>query len=138
MRSIPSRWKGAGARLALAALGVCLAASPAAADHYSASRKFGRGLAGMTTSFLELPGNMVAETRARGAAEGLPLGFAKGLGMIVVRTPVGVYETLSAPFPAPEGYRPIIRPEYPWSYFEDDGGRAEIGTPERTARRTVH
>src|SRR5262245_47183905 len=84
----------AAAPLALALLGAtCLAASPATAEDYDAPRKFGRGIAGMTTSFLELPGNMVAETRAHGAAEGIPLGFAKGLGMIVVRTPVGVYET---------------------------------------------
>lgn len=127
----------------LALLGaVCLTASPAAADHsrgeqYTASDKFVRGLAGMTTSFLEVPGNMVAETDERGAAEGLPIGFAKGLGMIVVRTPVGVYEFLSAPFPAPDGYRPIIRPEYPWSYFDDDSRRAEIDRPHphRHARR---
>lgn len=119
---------------------VCLTASPAAAEHYTAARKFGRGLAGMTTSFLEVPGNMVAETRARGVAEGLPVGFFKGLGMIIVRTPVGVYETVTAPFPAPDDYRPIIRPEYPWSYFEEDHRRAELDPrePERTARRDVH
>ena len=126
--------------LALAFAGALwLTASAASADQYDAPRKLGRGLAGMTTSFLEVPGNMVAETRAHGAAEGVPLGFFKGLGMIVVRTPVGVYETLSAPFPFPDSYRPIIRPEYPWSYFEENGKRAEIdrGEDTRTARRDV-
>jgi putative exosortase-associated protein (TIGR04073 family) len=101
---------------------VCLvvlvfAAAPAGAQ--TAVRKLGRGLAGMTTSFLELPGNMVAETRDQGAAVGIPLGFAKGLGMIVVRTLVGVYEFVSAPIPAPADYRPLLRPEFPWSYFEE-------------------
>src|SRR5215510_8200055 len=95
---------------------VWLLPSPCLAQ--TAARKCLRGLAGMTTSVLELPGNMVAETRTKGAAEGIPLGFAKGLGMIVVRTLVGVYEFLSAPFPAPAGYRPIIQPEFPWGYFE--------------------
>jgi putative exosortase-associated protein (TIGR04073 family) len=95
----------------------------APADAQSAARKLGRGLAGMTTSFLEVPGNMVAEQRVHGPAEGLPLGFAKGLGMIVVRTLVGVYEFVSAPFPAPAGFRPIIEPEFPWGYFEG-GGRS--------------
>ena len=133
---------------AVALLGaVCLTASQASARHeeheqYTAARKFGRGFAGMTTSFLEVPGNMVAETRDHGAGLGIPVGFFKGLGMIVVRTPVGVYETLSAPFPAPDGYRPIIRPEYPWSYFDEGKGpheRAEIGvTPYSTARRDVN
>src|SRR5213594_3112227 len=67
----------------LAAL-ILLLASPAGAQ--TAPRKFGRGLAGMTTSVLEVPGNMVAESRARGYGEGIPLGFAKGLGMIIPRT----------------------------------------------------
>jgi putative exosortase-associated protein (TIGR04073 family) len=99
---------------------VVSSSTPAGAD--TAADKFGRGLAGMTTFFLEVPGNMVADTRHYGPAEGLPLGFAKGLGMIVPRTLVGVYEFVSAPFPAPPGYRPILEPEYPWSYFQ--GGRS--------------
>lgn len=87
------------------------------AEAQTAARKFGRGLAAMTTAFLEVPGNMVEQTRKRGAAEGLPLGFAIGLGMIVPRVLVGVYEFVSAPFPAPPGYRPILQPEFPWDYF---------------------
>ncbi len=89
----------------------------ATAEAQTATRKFGRGLAAMTTSFLEVPGNMVEQTRKRGAAEGVPLGFVLGLGMIVPRTLVGVYEFVTAPFPAPAGYRPILRPEFPWDYF---------------------
>jgi putative exosortase-associated protein (TIGR04073 family) len=112
--------------LALLAL---LVAAPARAQ--TAPRKLGRGLAAMTTSFLEVPGNMVAETRAEGPAEGIPLGFAKGLGMIVVRTLVGVYEFVSAPFPAPAGYRPIIEPEFPWSYFQEPSPRSPLGRRRR-------
>src|SRR5881628_3254659 len=110
--------------LTLAAL-VLLLASPAGAQ--TATRKVGRGRAGMTTSGLEVPGNMVAETRARGYGEGIPLGFAKGLGMIIPRTLVGVWEFVSAPFPVPAGYEPILSPEFPWGYFES--GRPE--TPKR-------
>ena len=102
------------------AVAVVVLALCSRAEAQSAARKFGRGLAGMTTAFLEVPGNMVAQTEKRGAAEGIPLGFAIGLGMIVPRVLVGVYEFVSAPFPAPPGYRPIIEPEFPWSYF--DGG----------------
>jgi putative exosortase-associated protein (TIGR04073 family) len=93
-----------------------ISAQPAAAQ--TAMRKMGRGLANMTTSFLEVPGQMVKETRAQGAGIGIPLGFAKGLGMIVPRVLVGVYELLSAPFAAPAGYRPILKPEFPWDYFD--------------------
>ena len=115
-------------------VGAMFIAAPAHGQ--SAARKCGRGLAAMATGFLEVPGNMVAETRARGAAEGLPLGFAKGLGMIVVRELVGVYEFLSAPFPAPADFRPIIEPEFPWDYFsERHGAAAPASEPKARPRR---
>jgi putative exosortase-associated protein (TIGR04073 family) len=91
---------------------------PSAGMAYTAVDKLGRGLATMTTGFLELPGNMVAESRDHGTAAGLTVGFAKGLGMIVVRELVGVYEFVTSPIPVPDNYRPIIQPEYPWDYFE--------------------
>ncbi len=80
-------------------------------------RKFGRGLAAITTAFLEVPGNMVEQSDKHGSAEGIPLGFALGLGMIVPRVLVGVYEVITAPIAAPAGYRPLLKPEYPWGYF---------------------
>jgi hypothetical protein len=54
----------------------------------------------MTTAFLEVPGNMVRETDERGAADGIPLGF-----------------------------RPIIEPEFPWSYFSDSTAAGSIRRP---------
>jgi len=95
-------------------LAFMMAANGVQAD--TASQKFGRGLAGMTCGFLELPGNIVKETEAKGPV-GIPIGLAMGVGMIVTRELVGVYEFLSAPFPVPAGFRPILRPEYPWGYF---------------------
>ena len=114
-------------RTAVVALAVVLLATPAFAQ--TAVRKLGRGLAAMTTGFLELPGNIVVETRERGAAEGIPLGFAKGLGMIIPRELVGVYEFLSAPFPAPADFQPILQPEFPWQYFEHAPPRHEEAPP---------
>ena len=113
-----------------------LLATPAFAQ--TPVRKLGRGLAGMTTAFLEIPGNMIAENRARGPAEGLPLGFAKGVGMIIPRVLVGVYEFLSAPFPAPADYRPILRPEFPWGYFEHEEAPPPPPPPPRTRSRRPH
>lgn len=98
-----------------AALLLLLTSSNLLAD--TAAHKFGRGLAGMTCGVLELPGNIIKETNAKGAV-GIPVGLAMGVGMIVTRELVGVYEFVSAPFPAPAGYRPILSPEYPWSYFK--------------------
>jgi putative exosortase-associated protein (TIGR04073 family) len=122
----------AGARLILIALVVGALAS--AADAQSAGRKFGRGLAAMTTAFLEVPGNMVAQSNRRGPAEGIPVGFAIGCGMIVPRVLVGVYEFVSAPFPAPAGYRPILQPEFPWDYFEERGQSRAAASPRQRAR----
>src|SRR5512144_2908800 len=110
--------KRRGVLCALALLAaLLLAPSPAGAQ--TAVDKLGRGLAGMTCGFLEFPGNIYRETKRNGA-EGIPLGFAKGLGMIVARELVGVYEFVTAPLPFPDDYRPILEPEYPWGYFEGE------------------
>lgn len=107
--------------LVAAALLLAISTPPAAAQ--TAPRKALRGLAAVTTAVLEVPGNMVAESRRQGAGAGVPVGFAKGLGMIVPRVLVGVWEILSAPFPLPAGYRPLLRPEYPWGYFDGEGAK---------------
>jgi putative exosortase-associated protein (TIGR04073 family) len=101
----------------VAAALVFLLAAPGDAQAQTAARKAGRGLAAMTTCFLEVPGNMYREGERNGAG-GVAFGFAKGLGMIVPRVLVGVYELVTAPVPAPAGFRPILQPEYPWGYFE--------------------
>jgi putative exosortase-associated protein (TIGR04073 family) len=91
---------------------------PGSADAHTAVDKLGRGIAGMVGGVLELPGQMVTESRRHGA-ESLPLGFAKGLGMIVAREVTGVYEFVTAPIPVPRGYQPVLEPEYPWEHFRD-------------------
>ena len=92
---------------------------PGVASAQSAGRKAGRGLAAMTTAFLEVPGNIHKGIREDGPTSGMTLGFAVGLGQIVPRVLVGVYEFLTSPFPAPAGFKPILSPEFPWSYFEE-------------------
>ena len=109
-----AHWVGLG----LAATAVLLVLSVPAAAENTAARKMGRGLAGMTCGFLEIPGNVVKTTQERGAAYGFTLGFAKGLGALVVRELVGVYEFISAPIEVPQGFVPILKPEFPWGYFE--------------------
>ena len=108
-------------------LAVVAFAGVAGAD--TAARKAGRGLAAITTAFLEVPGNMVVETRRNGPVYGMTLGFVKGLGGIVVRELVGVYELVTAPIEAPAGFRPLIQPEYPWSYFDEGREVADARYP---------
>ena len=117
------RARSADARLAVVVLAVSLLAQSAAAESYTAARKAGRGLAAMTTGFLEIPGNIVKGTREEGAVYGFTMGFAKGLGGVVVRELVGVYEFVTCPFPIPAGFEPLIQPEFPWGYFDDPPAR---------------
>jgi len=120
------------------ALAFVLALAPLAlADHRddssltreTAGAKLGRGFMEMITGFLEVPGNIYAETRDDGLASGLTIGFAKGIGMIPVRTLVGVYELVTAPIEVPEDYKPVLDPPLPWQYFE--------GSDSADASRTV-
>jgi putative exosortase-associated protein (TIGR04073 family) len=104
-----------------------------ASDH-TAVAKLGRGLADMTTGFLELPGNIVAESRDHGAGSAATIGFAKGVGMIPVRELVGVYNFVTAPFPYPNDYGPILHPKYPWGYFEG----APSARLDRHAERAIN
>jgi putative exosortase-associated protein (TIGR04073 family) len=113
--------------LALAALALVTTASSANAQ--SAPRKLARGVAGVSLALVEIPANVAAETDARGLALGPPVGFARGIGMMLPRILVGVYDIVTSPFPLPAGYQPIMQPEFPWGYFQDgwaetaEGGR---------------
>ena len=110
-----------GATLAATVLAFGLLAAPSAAlaePEYTAARKVGRGLANFSLGFLAIPGQMIIETQKRGTATGLPIGFAMGIGWFITTEVVGVWEFISSPFEVPEGFEPMIEPEYPWDYFD--------------------
>ena len=125
--SIGTRAGRNAARVAIVTLALCalvLPAFAAAEGEHSSARKLGRGLAGMTLGILEIPGNIVQESRTtKNAAAGLTLGLGIGLGKFVVRTLTGTYEFLTAPFETPAGFEPVLQPEYPWGYFDSAPGR---------------
>lgn len=132
MRSLPSPNRSnrllvrSTARAGLGALGLAALLLPEAAlaQEYTAARKVGRGLAGMTLGVLEVPGNVVQETRTNGVFSGMTVGLAMGVGKLVARELVGVYEFVTAPFAVPENYEPILQPEFSWQYFDSEPGRA--------------
>jgi putative exosortase-associated protein (TIGR04073 family) len=120
-------------RVACLAVASLLIALPAAADAgeddaaqpengYSAKRKLGRGVASVVYGMLEVPGNMVQEGRVNGPLYGATVGLFLGAGKMVARIPVGVYEVVTAPFQVPQGYEPILEPEFPWQYFRAEEG----------------
>lgn len=106
---------------ALSAFGSAVpdAAWAAPKSRFTPARKVGRGFANTTLGVLAIPGQMVVETRKRGAAAGLPIGFGLGIGWFVASELIGVWEILTCPFEFPAGYKPILEPEFPWQYFEE-------------------
>ena len=95
------------------------AALAAPKSRFTPARKVGRGFANTTLGFLAIPGQMTVQTRERGAAAGLPIGFGMGVGWFIASELIGVWEILTCPFEFPEGYKPILEPEFPWQYFEE-------------------
>ena len=77
-----------------------------------AGKKLGRGLVNILTGWIELPKNIYETSVESNPLSGLTIGLAKGLGMTVVRTGAGIYETATFPFPLPQEYKPILDPEY--------------------------
>ena len=75
-------------------------------------KKLGRGIANVLSGWIELPKNIYDTSVESNAFAGITIGAAKGIGMTVVRTGAGIYETVTFPFPLPEGYEPILEPEY--------------------------
>src|SRR5215468_6551608 len=90
----------------LATLVVVVWSPASSAD--TALHKAGRGLAAMTTPFLELPGNIIETNRQEGPLAGWTMGVAKGIGMTIVRPAVGLYELVTAPWEAPKNYEPVL------------------------------
>ena len=75
-------------------------------------KKLMRGMANILTGWVELPKNIYDTSVEDNVFSGLTVGLAKGIGMTIVRTGAGIYETLTFPFPIPEDYAPVLEPEY--------------------------
>ena len=96
---------------------VCLVITAMATQCYAQdpAKKLGRGLANILTGWVELPKNIYDTSVEENILSGLTMGLAKGVGMTIVRTGAGVYETVTFPFPIPEDYQPVLEPEFVFS-----------------------
>ncbi len=80
----------------------------------AAAEKAVRGMANAGLGVVvELPKTVYYDTLEDGPLYGLTVGVLEGLSWGIARTLVGIYEVVTFPFPAPEGYRPILTPVYP-------------------------
>ena len=87
----------------------------------AAAEKAVRGIANTGLGVVvELPKTVYYDTLEDGPLYGLTVGVLEGLSWGVARTLVGVYEVVTFPFPAPEGYRPILTPAYPYQPGKTD------------------
>ncbi len=116
----PARHPKFRAILTACILAFMLLAPNTAGARDSAARKVGRGAANLTLGVLVLPGQIFQTTRARGPFVGATWGFVKGVGMLVATEIVGVWEVVTCPFETPPGFKPILKPEYPWGYFYEE------------------
>ena len=83
--------------------------------------KHGRGLTNLLTGWVEMPKGVHETTQQSGAMSGMTLGLLRGAGHGFIRTVAGGYEAITFPFPAPPGYRPVIRPEFIFTCDLDGG-----------------
>ncbi|GAB4312599.1 MAG: hypothetical protein Kow0059_03250 [Candidatus Sumerlaeia bacterium] len=74
--------------------------------------KLGRGMVNILTGWVEIPKNIAKKWRETDPFTGFVVGSIKGVGWGFARTMVGVYETITFPFPVPRDYQPIMEPEY--------------------------
>jgi putative exosortase-associated protein (TIGR04073 family) len=72
--------------------------------------KVGRGMANIFTSPGELYTQTLLLAKDNEASVAIFGGIFKGVGIMLARQVVGIYEVLTFPFAIPEGYRPIIQP----------------------------
>lgn len=98
---------------ALLIVGLLMLSTPSYAQ--DAFKKLGRGVVNSLTGWLEVPKGIVDESKESNVFAGLTIGTIKGLGLGLVRTGAGVYEAVTFPFPIPEGYEPIVKPEFVYS-----------------------
>ena len=74
--------------------------------------KLFRGIANLTTGWMEIIKQSSLTYQESGAGAGLTWGIVKGVGYAISRTSAGAFELITFPMPVPEGYVPLMQPEY--------------------------
>ena len=80
-----------------------------------AGKKLFRGVGNVLTGWVEIPKQIYDESVNSNILVGLTWGTLKGCGWTIIRTVTGAYEVVTFPFPIPEGYKPIVEPEFVFS-----------------------
>ena len=73
-----------------------------------------RGVANVAMGWLEFPKQIVNTYKEDGLGKGMTVGPLKGIGMTLVRTVAGVFETVTFFIAFPGFYDPLVEPDYAW------------------------
>jgi putative exosortase-associated protein (TIGR04073 family) len=76
--------------------------------------KFVRGVANISTGWLELPKQIHRIGTQEGWVTGTWRGPFEGLGMLIARTVAGAYEVLTFLIPVPPRFQPLLQPDFVW------------------------
>ncbi len=90
-----------------------------------AAVKLLRGVVNAATGWVEIPKQMSVVWQESGPGPGMSWGLIKGIGFAAARSVVGGYEIATFPMPIPDGYRPIMQPEYVFSDMQLGGAQPE-------------
>jgi putative exosortase-associated protein (TIGR04073 family) len=93
------------------------AASDDTPKGHNAIRKLGRGFANVLFGVIEVPNQITKATSQQGGAA-IPYGVGKGFVRWIGRELVGVYEIATFAIPFPQGYKPVMKPEFPNEDYE--------------------
>ena len=77
-------------------------------------RKLGRGIADVATCPLELLRTPTLLTRRDGLIAGWSIGVVQGIWRTVLRGVTGVFEVATFYAEIPDGYGPLLKPEFVW------------------------
>lgn len=81
-----------------------------------------RGIVNAATGWVEIPKQTSMVWQESGPGPGMSWGLIKGIGFAVARSVVGGYEIATFPMPIPDGYRPIMEPEYVFTDMQIGAG----------------
>jgi putative exosortase-associated protein (TIGR04073 family) len=101
-------------------LAAVVAVAPGVCRAQDMESKIQRGFANMVGGVVEIPGCVTDVTRKQGPLMGFSVGLLKGVGMVPVRTAVGVFEFLTFFVPAPANYDPVLRPPTAFNYWDEE------------------
>ena len=78
------------------------------------ANKAARGLANLTTGWIEFPKQIYQTYNQQGGTKGALVGPIKGIGMALVRTAAGLGELVTFFVAYPGFYEPYFEPEFVW------------------------